>query len=906
MAIVPRTTWGREHDMRTEVRLGRCSQSLLRALLAAAIAACLPAYAAMAQSRPTADAATDFNIPARDLAGALDRFSTQTGIQVVYQPELVASRQSKALTGRLTWRQALEALLQGSGLEYQQADDNTVVIRRQGNTRSPAAVRPAAATPTAPADGEGTEVTDLGRMMVTGTRIRGGVTPSPVIGISAAQIQEEGFADLGEVVRSVPQNFRGGQNPEVPAGNLGLGLINQNVTGGSGLNLRGLGPDASLTLLNGRRMSYSGFLQALDISVIPVEAVDRVEIVPDGASAIYGSDAVGGVGNVILRRDFDGVMLGARYGTATAGGLTTREYTATAGHTWSSGGLIAVYKDISADPIYARQRNYASYLADPTMIYPRNDLRTGLLSAHQSLGDVAELTLDALKSVRDQTSIHFLSSQPQYYRAVPETSSSLMSPSLEFFLPNDWTLSIGATWGKDETAYKYSLDTISTGASTLLYDYCYCNELRTYELGTEGPLFELPGGDARIAAGAGHRRNEFQQIIEVGAGLQDVHGDESSRFAYVEISLPLVSAATNIVGVERLLVTAAARTEDYDSFGRVTTPQFGLIYGPSEDFSLKGSWGKSFKAPTLNQLNFISAALLYPAAIFGGTGYPAGSTAIYLQGGNPALRPERAKTWNASLAFHPTALPNLQAELTWFNIDYTDRVVAPLTNITQGLSNPAYAAFVEYSPTAESQAQVLADADSFLNATGSPYDPSSVVAILHGRFANVVRQRIKGVDLSGSYRFDLGDGQLMIRGSASWLDSSQQSNQGQASTNLAGTLFNPAKVNSRLGLVWNHSDFTISAFANYIGGVTDAVNDHKGGSFTTFDTTLRYIVGKQAGFRQGGATSSPLEFALSAQNLFNREPPLHTPASLIYSTPYDPTNYSAIGRFVSLSVSKHW
>src|SRR3546814_2275030 len=117
---------------------------------------------------------------------------------------------------------------------------------------------------------------------------------------------------------------------------IGAGLANQNLTGGSALNLRGLGPDASLTLLNGRRMAYGGIAQAIDISAIPVEAVDRIDIVADGASAIYGSDAVGGVANVVLKRDFDGFALGARYGTATDGGLATREYPATAGHVWSS------------------------------------------------------------------------------------------------------------------------------------------------------------------------------------------------------------------------------------------------------------------------------------------------------------------------------------------------------------------------------------------------------------------------------------------------------------------------------------------------------------------------------------------------------------------------------------------
>ncbi len=117
----------------------------------------------------------------------------------------------------------------------------------------------------------------LDTVQVTGTRIKGGTTPSPVITIDSTRIREEGFTDLGEVIRSLPQNFGGGQNPGVAVGaTAGAGgLANQNVTGGSALNLRGLGPDATLTLLNGRRLSYGGFVQAVDISAIPIEAVDR-------------------------------------------------------------------------------------------------------------------------------------------------------------------------------------------------------------------------------------------------------------------------------------------------------------------------------------------------------------------------------------------------------------------------------------------------------------------------------------------------------------------------------------------------------------------------------------------------------------------------------------------------------
>src|SRR3546814_13259997 len=93
-------------------------------------------------------------------------------------------------------------------------------------------------------------------MTVTGTRIRGGSTPSPVITIDAEDIREEGFTDLGEVIRSLPQNFDGGQNPGAvnTSSSLGSGA-NGNTTGGSGLHLRGLGPDASLTLLHGRTMA---------------------------------------------------------------------------------------------------------------------------------------------------------------------------------------------------------------------------------------------------------------------------------------------------------------------------------------------------------------------------------------------------------------------------------------------------------------------------------------------------------------------------------------------------------------------------------------------------------------------------------------------------------------------------
>lgn len=865
---------------------GRALHTLRHTCLGAMIAFAL-AGTAWAQSGTDVRA---YDVPAGELAQAVNRISQLSGVQVIYDIELLRGKRIGALNGQLTLAQALDRALAGSGLTYELVNGNTVVIRQAG-AQAPAKPQAVSRERGGARAATETQVTTIDTVAVTGTRIRGGVTASPVIGISAAQIQEEGFTDLGEVIRSIPQNFSGGQNPGVVNGSTSS-LANQNLTGGSSLNLRGLGPDATLTLLNGRRLSYGGFVQAVDISAIPVEALDRVEIVPDGASAIYGSDAVGGVGNVILKRDFDGVTFGTRYGSTSDGGLDTREYSFTAGANWNSGGLIAAYKYTSTDPIYADRRDYTENMYDPYSIYSANDLRSGLLSVHQSLGDVVELHLDALRTERDVTASFGYANF--YAVATPETTNSVVSPSLEISMPNDWMLSIGASWAEDENHYR-GLTVRPTG--TTPSGTFYGNKTHAYEMGAEGPLFSLLGGDARLAVGAGQRDNDYRQYSLI-TGNTTADGDESSRFAYAEVNLPFIGPEQNISGLHRMELTAAVRFEDYDSFGGVTTPKLGLIYGPSADFTVRASWGKSFKAPTLYQRHFAQSAYLYTASHMGGTGYSSGATVLMPYGGNPYLGPERARTWSASLAFHPKSLPGLEAELTWFDIDYTDRVVQPIS-VTQALSNPIYAEFIDYSPSAEKLANVLAMATTFYNNAGAAYDASNVVAIAENRYMNSAQQRIKGIDLSGSYRFDLGPGRLTVRGSASWLDSTRQLTLSQSPYDLAGTLFNPAKVSGRVGAVWSQSGFSASTFANYTDGVTNTLDDVKSASFTTFDATLRYFTGER------GDVFSSMEFALSVQNLLNRAPPLYTPTSAT-AFRYDSTNYSAVGRFMSVSISKHF
>ena len=843
---------------------------------------------AIPQASPVEDGsrvASDFDLPAGQLDTALDLFVSQSGIELRYQAAQVAGRQARAVHGHMAWPDALAHLLQGSGLGFRQVDGGTVVIEPSSRQATPAA-------------------TTLSAVTVTGTRIRGGASPSPVITIGSEDISEQGFADLGEVVRSVPQNFSGGQNPGVAGGATtgAAGLANQNVTGGSSLNLRGLGPDATLTLLNGRRMSYGGFVQAVDISAIPVEAVDRIEILPDGASAVYGSDAVGGVGNVILRRDYDGVAVGARYGEATGGGLATREYTATAGTMWSGGGVIATYKNASTDPLFARQRDYTRQMADPTTLYAGSHLRSGLLSLHQSLGSYVEFSLDALRTDRDQVQYPFNRPQLPYYNIIDQNSeATLVAPRVNVLLPGDWSITLGAGWGRNRLMSRQTRVSFADGSLNPRSDDCYCNDLSTWEAGAEGPLFALPAGKARLAVGAGRRTTEFSMEQHL-TGTVAVEGSESSRFAYAELSLPFVGPGAELPWARRLELNIAGRSERYDSFGGVTTPKVGIIYGPGPDVTFKASWGRSFKAPTLFQRYWAQQALLRPATEFGGPGYPSDATILMIGGGNPDLEAERATTRSASLVLHPESVPQLDATLTWFDIDYTDRVVDPITDVNLALENPSYARFIDHSPTVEEQDALLESADIFYNLTDQPYDPAKVVAIMYAQSANVAGQRIRGLDLSASYRLDLGPGRLVLQGSASLLHSSQQSVPGAEIYDLSGVLFGPPKLKSRLGAVWTNGGLSVSGFANYIDGVIGPAAEggkEKSGSFTTFDTTVRYDTGP------GRGAWSDLEFGLSAQNLLNRAPPGYPPASSSFA-PYDSTNYSAIGRFVSLSVVKHF
>ncbi len=199
------------------------------------------------------------------------------------------------------------------------------------------------------------EATNLDRIQVTGSRIKRAdlETSSPVFTIDRQNIESSGAATVGEFLQRTPAIAGAATNPQVNNG------------GGAGaatVDLRGLGVNRSLVLVDGKRWigTISNANGAVDVNSIPMALIERVEVLKDGASAIYGSDAIGGVVNFILRKDFEGVEASAFYGTSSRGDADTQRFDATFGIAGEKGRLMLGASYDKEDSVSAGDRTYSS------------------------------------------------------------------------------------------------------------------------------------------------------------------------------------------------------------------------------------------------------------------------------------------------------------------------------------------------------------------------------------------------------------------------------------------------------------------------------------------------------------------------------------------------------------------
>lgn len=294
---------------------------------------------------PAAQAQTDvrmYDIAPMRLDDALRRYSEISGREVVASSGLLDGKTSRRLQGRLSSDAALSRLLAGTGLTAELVSGSLVL--REGNGDA------------APVS---TDAPDEA-IIVTGTRIRGaGPVGSPLTVVDRAALDASGRATLADFVQTIPQNFSGGPT-ETNVGFSNRGKAASNIAYGTGINLRGLGPGATLTLFDSARPALGGGSGAYaDVSLVPSVAIDRVEILTDGASAIYGSDAVAGVVNIRFRNRFEGAETRLRAGTAD-GDYGEVQASQIIGTGWSSGHIVLAGEYSRRGNLAATKRPFAS------------------------------------------------------------------------------------------------------------------------------------------------------------------------------------------------------------------------------------------------------------------------------------------------------------------------------------------------------------------------------------------------------------------------------------------------------------------------------------------------------------------------------------------------------------------
>jgi outer membrane receptor protein involved in Fe transport len=204
---------------------------------------------------------------------------------------------------------------------------------------------------------QSSEQQSLDKIEVVGSRIKRAEVegPSPVTIITADQLEKEGFVTVFDALETITQNTGSVQNELNSAGGF--------TPNGSPVNLRGLGPGRTLLLINGRRAAdypfpYNGQSNFQNFGNVPTAAVERIEILSGGASAIYGSDAVAGVINVVLKKNYEGDVFQLRTGTTTTGGGDFGDLQWVGGRTGDNWSLTYAAQYYADEPMYAFQRDF--------------------------------------------------------------------------------------------------------------------------------------------------------------------------------------------------------------------------------------------------------------------------------------------------------------------------------------------------------------------------------------------------------------------------------------------------------------------------------------------------------------------------------------------------------------------
>lgn len=880
------------------MRLGVASR-MLGAAAPAALVFILPGPA-LAQTQTKA-----FDIDRQPLSSALLVYGRQAGLSVLAPTTLTDGRTAPDVKGQMTLTAALDRLLEGSGLRYEFVGAQAVRIVGQERAASqPGPVTAGAAD----------------HVVVVGTNIAG-IYPrsSPVEVYTADDIRESGAATTGEFVRKLPQNM-GNVSPYAA----NTTTEGSNFDGVNSVDLRGLGVGTTLTLVNGHRLAPSNSGQSVDVSLIPASAIARVEVLTDGASAIYGSDAVGGVMNFVLRDDFDGAETQLTYGGVTSGNLRRAAIGHALGWNWNGGHAIVSYDYANASALLRTDREFSRPSA-PGFLTPIETTHSLLASFGQSFGDRIDVSADLIVGRRNiknssSTTVNVAFANQSRTSYWSEADYVQGGATLDYRFSDRLTAQLTTSYS--EVAIdgdRYLLRYNRNPPQQVISDYSTRSRVFDVMGKLDGVLFRLPGGDMKFSAGGGILEEKFRGIRPVTLVQSAGTLGRRSPYAFVEVFAPLVGPDQNIPFVDRLDLSLAARYTSYEDssepaidrdFGDSTDPKVGLYWRVGDSVGLRTTYGTSFRAPALTQTDPTSSGhTLSPQTI---AGVP--STVLLLGSyAMPDLGPERAETYTAGFDFAPSGLPGFRFSGTYYKIDYTDRIGMAPSGGLNPFATPQLLPDLIYraSSSAFIEEQLRA---SPLRGNSTSYDLSNPAAaasalfqdpnfwVYDTRLRNLALSRQDGFDLSIRQSLDLGWGEARLAANVTRIfEYRQQASQSAAVLTAVGVPGRSPHWRGRTSAALTAGDFNAALGVNYTGSYPNVwvAGSPEVGSWVTTDLNLTYSFGDKSGSR----------LSLSVQNLFDEDPPLLVMGSgntIAVPVGFDPANANPLGRVVSISLTKKW
>ncbi|HJW05749.1 MAG TPA: TonB-dependent receptor [Rhodanobacter sp.] len=600
---------------------------------------------------------------------------------------------------------------------------------------------------------------NLDAVVVTGTRVSNrtaGESLAPIDVLNPADLQGTGTTELATALSRL-----------LPSLNFPRPSLTDGTDGSRPAQLRGLSPDQVLVLVNGKRRHTGAIVNLngtqgrgsspVDLNAIPITAVKRIEVLRDGAAAQYGSDAIAGVINIVLKDGADGGSVAASVGQYSAGDGLQREGSGDIGFRLGQDGWLRVAAAVGKDGYTDRAGPDLRNPADPS--YARVNQRFGDPEVtHQSVFLNSQYDLSPNVNVYAFANANNRNAESAGFYRPGLDSRNIRAIYPDGFLPliataskdrafvagirgttaNYWHWDLSGNYGKNSLQFDVN-HSLNTQLGPTSPTHFYAGRLNNTEKllnadfsrdfdvgGLAGPLTLAFGGEYRhenYAIDAGDPTSYFGGGSQVFPGFRPSDAGSNNRHSYA------VYGELDADLTQQLSGSVALRHEKYSDFGNTTSGKLSARYAFTDKVALRATASNGFRAPSLAQQNYSTTSTVFISSVpYEVRTFPVNSPVGRAFGAEP-LKAEKSVNYSLGLVLQPTDRTALTVDA--YQIRIGDRIV-----LSENLTGSAVTTYLT--------------AHGFPGVTGGRY------------FTNAVDTRTRGVDIVGSWRTELAGGGLNL------------------------------------------------------------------------------------------------------------------------------------------------